>query len=310
MKLAIVATTIAAGLFATAAFADSSLMIPTTRIDVTDAGGSAASLAAVARLKAAGMETKVVRNMEGPSMGKGKERVEIHTYAPTPGELPGVSGYLFRSSVVNVEPGGIVPLHPHAGRPAYLEVLSGSITQHRSDGQSVLMRPGHITHGADQVAHWWENTGTVPTSIWVVDLCESGEDEGCDPGATTPAVLDPATSTTVPNPPSGAKPLMDEMIRVDLGNEFPGQVDDRVLRLRTVTLPTGHTTKVHQHVGRPNYFRVMAGTISIHTHEGVSQAGPGTVVIEEGPGMRAFSNQGPQTVILRAVDVFEPNDSF
>lgn len=70
-----------------------------------------------------------------------------------------------------VQPGGVVPLHSHAGRPALITVVSGSITEYSS---KCLVG---IEHGAGEVAsesggvsHWWKNNGSVPAVLLSADV--------------------------------------------------------------------------------------------------------------------------------------------
>lgn len=293
-------------LIATAANAGDSRLMPRAEPDATDVGGSSQSDAAVAKLKQEGVETKVVRGMEGPSSDGGETRHSIHTYRPTAAELPGVEGYLFRSSFVDVAPGGIVPIHPHAGRPAFLKVLNGTITQHRSDGTSLQMNGGDVTFASDKVAHWWQNKSSKLVNVWVVDLCKEGKHPGCDSKMAGGAVQ-PKLSDRIKTEPSGeGKPSPRELGQIELSEELDGDVGGRVLRFREVTLPPDAPRRAHDHVGRPNYFMVVQGTLYIHGPQGQQRLVPGDVMLEEGAGLRAFSVAGEQAVILNAVDVVDP----
>jgi quercetin dioxygenase-like cupin family protein len=70
-----------------------------------------------------------------------------------------------------VQPGGIVPLHSHAGRPALIIVVSGSITEYRSTcAVGILHKAGELAREADGISHWWKNTSKVPAVLLSADV--------------------------------------------------------------------------------------------------------------------------------------------
>ena len=70
-----------------------------------------------------------------------------------------------------VQPGGIVPLHSHAGRPALIIVVSGSITEYRSTcAVGILHKAGELAREADGISHWWRNNGKVPAVLLSADV--------------------------------------------------------------------------------------------------------------------------------------------
>ena len=71
-----------------------------------------------------------------------------------------VQGRQLRTRRLVVQPGGIVPIHSHTDRPALIVVVSGSITEHRSDSATpVEHRAGDISREADGISHYWINHG-------------------------------------------------------------------------------------------------------------------------------------------------------
>ena len=70
-----------------------------------------------------------------------------------------------------VQPGGIVPLHSHKGRPALITVVSGSITEYRSNcAAPILHRAGDVAMESDGISHFWRNNGTVPAVLLSADV--------------------------------------------------------------------------------------------------------------------------------------------
>ena len=82
-----------------------------------------------------------------------------------------VDGRQLRTRRLVVQPGGIVPIHSHMDRPALIVVVSGSITEHRSDNANpVEHRAGDISREADGISHYWINHGTEPAVLLSSDV--------------------------------------------------------------------------------------------------------------------------------------------
>jgi quercetin dioxygenase-like cupin family protein len=74
-----------------------------------------------------------------------------------------------------IQPGGIVPWHDHAVRPANIYVLSGEVIEHASNCKvPIVHKAGDVVaeFGAD-LAHWWENTGSEPAVLISADIVMS-----------------------------------------------------------------------------------------------------------------------------------------
>ena len=70
-----------------------------------------------------------------------------------------------------VQPGGIVPIHSHADRPALIITVSGSITEHRSDCSTPIEHhAGDISREADGISHYWINHGSEPAVLLSSDV--------------------------------------------------------------------------------------------------------------------------------------------
>lgn len=82
-----------------------------------------------------------------------------------------VAGRQLRTRRLVVQPGGIVPVHSHKDRPALIVVVSGSITEHRSDrAEPVEHRAGDISREADAISHYWINHGSEPAVLLSSDV--------------------------------------------------------------------------------------------------------------------------------------------
>lgn len=74
------------------------------------------------------------------------------------GQGYGVPGRNLRMRRLVVEPGGVVPLHSHAERPANIYIVSGEVTEYRSScAVGVTHRAGDVVAEQGEVSHWWRN---------------------------------------------------------------------------------------------------------------------------------------------------------
>lgn len=70
-----------------------------------------------------------------------------------------------------LQPGGIVPLHSHAGRPALILTVAGEVTEYRNTCRVGIVHPaGDISREADGLSHYWVNTGKVPAVLYSADV--------------------------------------------------------------------------------------------------------------------------------------------
>lgn len=70
-----------------------------------------------------------------------------------------------------VQPGGIVPLHSHADRPALIVTVSGAITEYSSTCTVPIQhKAGDISREADGLSHYWINNGKVPAVLLSSDV--------------------------------------------------------------------------------------------------------------------------------------------
>ena len=86
------------------------------------------------------------------------------------GEI-GATGRLLRTRRLVVQPGGIVPLHSHADRPALIVTVSGQVTENRSSCRvPIVHRAGDISREAGGISHWWINQGSEPAVLLSSDV--------------------------------------------------------------------------------------------------------------------------------------------
>jgi quercetin dioxygenase-like cupin family protein len=92
-------------------------------------------------------------------------------------EKVAIAGHLMRVRRLEVQPGGIVPWHSHAERPALIYVVSGEIFENASNcAVPILHKAGEVARETHATSHWWQNTGTVPATLLSFDIVADPND--------------------------------------------------------------------------------------------------------------------------------------
>ena len=84
--------------------------------------------------------------------------------------------HMFRMRQLVIQPGGIVPWHSHADRPALIYIVSGEITEYASNCKTgIVHKAGETSRDAD-LKHWWKNTGKKPVVLISSDILHDPND--------------------------------------------------------------------------------------------------------------------------------------
>jgi quercetin dioxygenase-like cupin family protein len=90
----------------------------------------------------------------------------------------GIEGRTFRMRRLVIEPGGTVPWHSHAERPAIIYVVSGTIEEYSSDcAVPIVHKAGDVSAETKKVSHWWKNTGDETVVLISADLPKDAGDK-------------------------------------------------------------------------------------------------------------------------------------
>lgn len=90
----------------------------------------------------------------------------------------GVSDRMFRVRQLTIQPGGIVPWHSHADRPAIIYVVSGTIVEHASNcSVPIVHSTGEATVERKEVSHWWKNESDKVVILTSSDLLKDPNDK-------------------------------------------------------------------------------------------------------------------------------------
>ena len=88
-----------------------------------------------------------------------------------------IEGRLFRLRRLVIEPGGIVPWHSHADRPAIIYTVQGEMTEYTSNcAVPILHRAGDAVAETPMVSHWWKNLGRQRAILISADLLHDPSD--------------------------------------------------------------------------------------------------------------------------------------
>ncbi len=79
---------------------------------------------------------------------------------------------------MTIAPGGIVPLHSHADRPALILVVAGEIHEHSSKcSVPILHKAGEVSREFLGVQHWWKNSSGQPVELTIGDIVNDHKPE-------------------------------------------------------------------------------------------------------------------------------------
>jgi quercetin dioxygenase-like cupin family protein len=95
-------------------------------------------------------------------------------------EPVGIKDRLFRMRRLVIQPGGVVPWHSHADRPAILYFISGEVVEYASDcAVPIVHKAGETSLELHTTSHWWKNLGQEPVVLLSSDLFHKAK--GDDP---------------------------------------------------------------------------------------------------------------------------------
>jgi quercetin dioxygenase-like cupin family protein len=88
-----------------------------------------------------------------------------------------IDGRNFRMRKLTVEPGGIVPWHSHADRPAIIYIIEGEINEYASNcAAPIVHKAGDVVAETPEVSHWWKNLGDKTVVLLSADLLKDKND--------------------------------------------------------------------------------------------------------------------------------------
>ena len=78
---------------------------------------------------------------------------------------------------LTIEPGGVVPWHSHADRPAIIYIAEGEIVEYASNcAVPIVHKAGDIRPEISGTSHWWQNLGSKTVILFVGDVLHDKTD--------------------------------------------------------------------------------------------------------------------------------------
>ena len=111
----------------------------------------------------------VAVGQNAPTENKGVT-VSSPTFVELANEVEGVAGRQLRMRTVTIEPGGVVAMHSHKGRPAVAIAQGGTLTEHLENGDVHDHPQGEAWTEANGISHWAENRGSEPVKVIACDV--------------------------------------------------------------------------------------------------------------------------------------------
>jgi quercetin dioxygenase-like cupin family protein len=140
-----------------------------------------AALASTTSAMAAGdcPADKIVADGKGQAMGPTEPKGVTDTVLAAidlAKEKVQLTDHQFRMRRLEIQPGGVVPWHSHADRPALIYVVSGEITEYAGTCAIPLVhKAGEVSVDAGR-SHWWKNTGKTPVVLISSDILHDSHD--------------------------------------------------------------------------------------------------------------------------------------
>ena len=77
-----------------------------------------------------------------------------------------------------IEPGGVVPWHSHADRPALIYIVEGEIHEYASNCSApILHQAGEVARETSATSHWWKNLGDKTVTLLSFDILHDKHDK-------------------------------------------------------------------------------------------------------------------------------------
>ncbi len=79
---------------------------------------------------------------------------------------------------LEIKPGGVVPWHNHADRPAIIYIVQGEVLEYASNcSVPIVHKAGEVARETNATSHWWKNTGTKTVVLLSADILHDQSDK-------------------------------------------------------------------------------------------------------------------------------------
>jgi quercetin dioxygenase-like cupin family protein len=85
---------------------------------------------------------------------------------------------MMRVRRLEIQPGGVVPWHSHAERPALIYVVAGEIVEHAGNcAAPIVHKAGEVARETHATSHWWQNTSNAAVTLLSFDILKDPNDK-------------------------------------------------------------------------------------------------------------------------------------
>ena len=93
-------------------------------------------------------------------------------------ELVKIEDHMFRMRRLEIKPGGVVPFHDHADRPAIIYIIKGTIIEHSTNCTvPIVHKAGEVAMESVGLKHWWVNTSKSTVVLISADILHARQEE-------------------------------------------------------------------------------------------------------------------------------------
>ncbi len=93
-------------------------------------------------------------------------------------EKVALKDHKFRLRRLEIQPGGIVPWHSHAERPALIYIVAGEVIEYASNcAVPIVHKAGEVSVEPHGTAHWWTNAGKETVVLLSADILRDPNDK-------------------------------------------------------------------------------------------------------------------------------------
>lgn len=156
-------------------------LAPWRRITMAALVAGASLSAATAAMAGDCPADKIVADGKGQAMGPTEPKDvtdNVLAAIDLSKEMVKIDNHQFRMRQLEIKPGGVVPWHNHADRPALIYVVAGEITEYASTCAIPLVhKAGDVSIDAGR-SHWWKNTGKKTVVLISADILHDPNEAG------------------------------------------------------------------------------------------------------------------------------------
>ena len=121
---------------------------------------------------------KMMANAREPSKEMAMDVTDnVLAAIPLAEEGPMLKDRQMRVRKLVIQPGGIVPWHSHADRPALIYIVEGEINEYASNcAAPIVHAAGDVARETHEVSHWWKNLSSGPVTLLSFDILHDEAD--------------------------------------------------------------------------------------------------------------------------------------